>query len=156
MSTMKIRTLLSGFLCTVLLTSCSTLGSAEQTFHETPTTFVRIATESTCDNLTFISDSSIPDGTVMTAGQEFIKTWKVKNIGSCTWTTGYNIAFAYGEKLGGQDTALTAEVLPNTEAEISLTLKAPPTVGTYKSFWHLANNNGSAFGPFLSVVILVQ
>jgi hypothetical protein len=113
-------------------------------------------TEVICDGLVFISDVTVPDGTTKTAGEEFVKTWKVKNTGSCTWTTGYNIIFAYGEKLSGQTTALTTEVLPNAEAEISITLKAPLTAGEYKSFWRLANNNNSAFGTVLTVDIIVQ
>jgi hypothetical protein len=108
-----------------------------------------------CNDLEFVSDSSVPDGTQMTAGQEFVKTWKVKNTGTCTWTTAYNIIHAYGEKLSGQSTALTAEVAPNAEAEISITLKAPATAGTYSSYWRLSNNNGSPFGIVLTVVINV-
>jgi hypothetical protein len=113
-------------------------------------------TEVICDDLVFISDVTVPDGAIKTAGEEFVKTWKVKSTGSCTWTTGYNIIFAYGEKLSGQTTALTTEVLPNAEAEISITLKAPLTAGEYKSFWRLANNNGSAFGTVLTVDIIVE
>jgi len=115
------------------------------------------ATEIICDNLEFIGDVTVPDGAVMTAGQEFIKTWKVKNTGSCTWTTGYNVINAeYGEKMSGQTTALAAEILPNTEAEISVTLKAPNTPGTYSGYWRLANNNGYPFGTILTVVIIVE
>lgn len=115
------------------------------------------ATEIICDNLEFMGDVTVPDGAAMTAGQEFIKTWKVKNTGSCTWTTGYNIINAdYGEKMSGQTTALTAEVLPNTEVEISITLKAPNTPGTYSGYWRLANNNGYPFGTILTVVIIVE
>lgn len=126
---------------------------------ETPTstpTQAGTPTEVICDNLVFISDATVPDGMVIAAGQEFVKTWKVKNTGSCSWTTGYSIIFAYGEKLGGQTTALIAEVLSNTEAEISITLKAPLIPGNYGSYWRLANNNGSAFGTVLTVVITVQ
>jgi hypothetical protein len=108
-----------------------------------------------CNDMEFVSDSSVPDGTQMTAGQEFVKTWKVKNTGTCTWTTAYNIIFGYGEKMSGQTTALTAEVLPNTDAEISITLKAPSKAGTYSGYWRLASNNGAAFGVFLTVIINV-
>src|SRR5690349_13245476 len=60
------------------------------------------ATPIPCNDLKFISDSSVPDGTQMTPGQEFVKTWKVKNIGTCTWTTAYNIIYGYSEKMNGQ------------------------------------------------------
>ena len=108
-----------------------------------------------CNAMEFVSDSSVPDGTQMTAGQEFVKTWKVKNTGTCTWSTAYNIIYGYNEKMGGQTTALTTEVAPNTEAEISITLKAPTKSGTYSGYWRLASNNGVPFGVFLSVVITV-
>jgi hypothetical protein len=92
----------------------------------------------------------------MTAGQEFIKTWKVKNIGSCTWTTGYHLILAYGEKMDGQTTFLSSEVLPNTEAEISVKLKAPIKPGTYVGVWIMANNNFLNFDERLTVSIVVQ
>ena len=92
----------------------------------------------------------------MTPGQDFVKSWKVKNIGSCAWSTGYNIIYAYGDKMGGQTTALTAEVLPNAEADISIPLKAPVKSGTYTGYWHLSSNNGYPFGTTLTVVIVVK
>jgi hypothetical protein len=113
------------------------------------------ATLITCNDLEFVSDSNVPDGTQMTAGQEFVKTWKVKNTGTCTWTTAYNIIYGYGEKMSGQTTPLTAEVLPNAEIEVSVALKAPTKPGTYSGYWRMASNNGTAFGTFLTVVITV-
>ncbi len=114
------------------------------------------ATQTVCDNLVFISDASVPDNTEMTPGQEFVKSWHVKNTGSCNWNTGYNIVFAYGEKMGGQTTAITVEVLSNTEADISIPLKAPVKPGTYSGYWRLASNNGYPFGTTLTVVIVVK
>jgi hypothetical protein len=113
------------------------------------------ATQSLCDDASFISDASVIDGTQMTAGQAFVKTWKVKNTGTCTWTTGYQIIFAYNEKMGGLPTALTSEVQPGAEAEISVNLVAPTKPGNYSGYWRLASNNGIPFGQFLSVVIVV-
>jgi hypothetical protein len=121
---------------------------------ETPTP-TRTPTPASCDNSAFINDASVPDGTVMTAGKEFIKTWKVKNTGTCTWTTGYRLIYSYGEKMGGLPTALTAEVAPNADSEIAVKLIAPLKSGTYSGYWRLANNNGYAFGEIFTVVITV-
>jgi hypothetical protein len=113
-------------------------------------------TLSTCDDAVFIADVSVPDGTQMNPGQEFVKTWKVRNTGSCTWTAGYQIVWSYGDnRMSGQSTALTVEVPPNAEAEISLNLAAPSAPGTYSGYWVLRNNNGFTFGQRLSVVIVV-
>ena len=125
---------------------------------ETPTPNGTL-TEVVCDDLVFVSDSTVPDNTVMAPGQEFVKTWKVKNTGSCTWKSNYTIIWGWGDdpkKMGGQPTAINVEVLPNTEAEISITLKAPTGVGTYHGFWRLQNNNGYPFGKPLTVVIVVK
>lgn len=112
-------------------------------------------TPSICDNLAFVSDSTVPDNTQMPAGQAFVKTWKVKNSGSCTWKTNYTIILGWGDKMGGQTTSLPVEVAPNTEVEISVTLKAPTKSGTYYGYWRLQNNNGYRFGTALSVIIVV-
>lgn len=109
-----------------------------------------------CDRLEFVSDLSVPDNTTMTPGQEFVKTWKVKNTGSCTWTKGYTLILSHGDLMGGRSVALTDDVPPGTEAEISITLKAPLQPRTYYGYWELKNNNGYPFEERLSVIIIVQ
>jgi len=113
------------------------------------------ATVNLCNNSVFVSDVSVTDGTQITAGQKFVKTWKVKNIGSCTWTRTYTVRYGYGDRMNGRDTYLTAEILSNQEAEISVELTAPGTPGTYRGYWVLFDNNGYSFGQYLSVVITV-
>ena len=125
---------------------------------ESPTVTVT-PTENDCDKMIFVSDTTIPDNYEVSPGQEFIKTWKVKNIGACSWKTNYQVIYGWGDpegKMGGQDTAITAEVLPDTEGEVSVKLKAPTPLGTYHGYWRLANNNGYPFGTVLSVVIVVK
>jgi hypothetical protein len=122
---------------------------------DTPT-ITMTPTETMCDDMIFVSDVTVPDNSAMSPGQEFVKTWKVKNIGACSWKTNYVIVYGWGDQMEGQTTAITAEVLPNAEGEVSITLKAPTPLGTYKGYWRLANNNGFTFGTPLSVVIVVQ
>lgn len=129
---------------------------------ETPTPEATVAvgpvaspTVKLCDDAVFISDSSVQDGTTMTAGQDFIKTWKIKNTGTCTWGTSYKLTFAYGEKLGGVDTNLTGQVLPGSEVEISINMKAPSKAGNFSGYWRMANNKGITFGQRVSVIIVI-
>ena len=49
----------------------------------TPTKYSASATQSKCDNSVYLSDVTIPDGTTVTAGATFTKTWKIKNTGTC-------------------------------------------------------------------------
>ena len=46
-----------------------------------------------CDWAAFITDVTVPDGTQFAPGEVFTKTWRLKNIGTCTWTPDYDIAF---------------------------------------------------------------
>jgi len=113
------------------------------------------ATVNLCNNSVFISDVSVTDGTQIAAGQKFVKTWKVKNIGSCTWVRTYTIRYGYGDRMNGKDTYLTVEVPSEQEGEISVELTAPSTPGTYRGYWVLFDNNGYSFGQYMSVIITV-
>ena len=105
-------------------------------------------------------DVNVPDNTVMSPGQEFVKTWKIKNTGACTWGEGYKLSYSYGDKMNGAPQALTAAIAPGQEVEVSVAFKAPDLPGTYQSFWTLQNPKGVAFqgneGKVLYVLIVVQ
>ena len=105
-------------------------------------------------------DVTIPDNTVMTPGQEFTKTWKIKNTGSCTWGEGYKLIYSYGDKMSGVAQALTAAIAPGQEVDVSVQFTAPNLPGTYFSSWTLQNPKGIPFqgndGKVLYVQIIVQ
>jgi hypothetical protein len=103
-----------------------------------------------------VTYSDIPTIPEVTPGQEFIKTWKIRNTGACTWGAGYTIVYAYGEKMSGVPAALTTSVIPNQEVDVSVQFKAPAKAGQYVSTWRMANAAGSAFGQFFYVKIIVR
>ena len=110
-----------------------------------------------CDSLTYVADVNVPDDTNMSPGQDFIKTWKVKNNGSCEWGPGYVLAYAeYTDKMSGQFVALTGVVLPGEEVDVSVQFKAPTQAGTYLSAWQMRNPAGVTFEEIIFVKILVQ
>jgi hypothetical protein len=110
-----------------------------------------------CDNAAFVSDVTVPDGSVMTPGQEFLKTWKVRNTGDCTWGAGYTVVYGgYNDKMSGAPAALATTVIPNQEVDVSVQFKAPTKVGEYLSAWRMANPSGYAFGQFFFVKIIVR
>ncbi len=90
-------------------------------------------------------DVNIPDNTVMSPGEEFTKTWKIKNIGTGAWGEGYKLIFSYGEQMAGVAQPLTAAIASGQEVDVSVTFKAPDLPGTYFSFWTLQNPEGIAF-----------
>jgi hypothetical protein len=105
-------------------------------------------------------DVNIPDNTVMTPGQDFTKTWLIKNTGNCAWGEGYKLIFSYGEKMTGEAQPFTAAIAPGQEVQVSVSFKAPDLAGTYFSFWTLQNAKGVPFlgndDKALYVQIIVQ
>ena len=92
-------------------------------------------------------DITIPDDTVISAGQSFVKTWKLENTGTCTWTTAYSATFFYGDRMGAPDAVpLKGAVSPSQNVEISIEMVAPQSPGSYQGNWKLANPAGNLFG----------
>lgn len=111
----------------------------------TPTKSVTPA-PSTCDRAQFVADVTVPDGTIFQPNVTFSKTWRLKNVGTCTWTN-YSLIFDSGEKMGGPDSALIpASVAPGQTVDITIQLTSPATAATYRGYWKLKNNTGVPFG----------
>ena len=92
-------------------------------------------------------DVTIPDDSLIPAGQSFIKTWKLVNAGTCTWTSSYSARFFYGDHMGAPDSLpLPEDVLPAQSVEISVEMVAPNSPGSYQGNWKLANPGGVLFG----------
>jgi hypothetical protein len=110
-----------------------------------------------CDDSQFIEDVTIPDGTVVKPGEEFKKTWRIKNTGICSWTTKYAIGYAYGEKMHGTETKLTKTVSPGATVDVTIKFTAPMMKNCwYGSWWRLKNAIGDYFGDFVYVSILIS
>lgn len=101
-----------------------------------------------CDKATFITDVTVPDGTVYQPGETFVKTWRLSNSGDCTWNAGYAVVFDQGDAMGSPASfpLTSGEVKPGEEVEISVTLKAPEEPGEYRGDWKLRNAAGQIFG----------
>ncbi len=102
---------------------------------------------SRCDQAEFKGDITIPDGTQLSPNQEFTKTWRFKNIGTCTWTSDYTIVFYSGEGMNGPASQFfLGNVVPGESLDISVTLQAPAAPGHYRAVWKLKNADGDLFG----------
>ena len=103
---------------------------------------------SACDRAVFIADVTVPDGTVMAGGTPFVKTWRLKNNGTCTWTAGtYALVFAGGDAMGATTTIpLASNVSPGATIDLSVTMTAPSVGGNYTGNWTLRNASGTRFG----------
>ena len=106
-----------------------------------------VAAATACDAAQFVADVTVPDGSVFAPGAPFKKTWRLKNIGTCTWTTSYSLVYVNGEKMGTVlSVALPASVAPGATVDVSVDMTAPATAAKYRGNWQLKNASGVLFG----------
>ena len=105
------------------------------------------------------NDQNMTNPPVMQPGQPFTKGWRMRNSGTCVWTTGYKLAFSYGNvpaaQMGGQPIAVTRNVNPGETFDFQVNLVAPVAPGTYQGFWNMRNTANQKFGETVWVGITV-
>ena len=112
-----------------------------------PAMGVSNAHAATCDWAQFVIDVTVPDGTRYAPGTSFQKTWRLRNIGSCTWTTSYALVFSSGEQMGAPASVnFPHNVAPGDTVDLSVSMTAPSSAGHYFSYWKLRNASGVIFG----------
>lgn len=100
-----------------------------------------------CNRAAFLRDVTISDGSVFKPGQDFTKTWRLRNDGSCSWTSSYALVFDSGDRMSGpRSQALSGEVKPGQTVDVSVNLEAPDSRGDYKGYWMLRSGDGLVFG----------
>jgi hypothetical protein len=98
----------------------------------------------------------------MINGTYFAKVWRIRNIGTCTWTPQYTFVFEGGDDFNSpQETPLTQEVKPGETIDIQVTLLTPNDPATYTANWMLEDPAGNHFGsgdhgelPFTAIVVV--
>ena len=100
-----------------------------------------------CDQTQLISDVNEPPGTVMLPNTTFTKTWRLMNIGVCTWTTSYAIVYRDGQQFGAPDAiSLPYNVAPGQTVDITIRMTAPAVAGSYVGYWMIRSATGAFFG----------
>ncbi len=100
-----------------------------------------------CNAAQFVSDVTIPDGTYITGGAAFVKTWRIKNVGTCTWDVSYSLVFDSGTQMGSTAAVpMPKFVSPGQSVDLTVTMTAPTGAGTYRGYWKLRSSSGQTFG----------
>jgi hypothetical protein len=100
-----------------------------------------------CDAAAFVRDVTIPDGSTVDAGDDFTKTWRISNVGTCNWTPAYTLVFVSGDRMYGPvSSGVPGTVYPGQTVDLSVRLSAPDDGGEYQGYWKLRNAAGGLFG----------
>jgi hypothetical protein len=93
----------------------------------------------------------------------FAKVWRIKNVGTCTWTPNYAVVFSSGDDFGSSHEApLNREVKPGETVDIQVALRTPMEPKTYTGGWMLRDQYGNLFGtgesgnqPIIAQVVVI-
>lgn len=102
-----------------------------------------------------LDDQDLAAVVTVEPGAPFVKAWRVKNTGTCTWDGSYALVLAAGEAMGGQTTPISGTVGAGASYDLSLKLTAPDAPGTYRGIWQMSSGQGTTFGERLDVVVAV-
>ncbi len=126
----------------------------------TPTPAVTLTptpTEGPCTNdLTFLDDVTIEDGTTFAPGAPMDKQWLVQNDGTCDWDETYTLKWVGGLPLGVSEVQPIFPAKAGVQATLRIVFTAPAEPGTYQTVWQAADPEGNLFGETVFMEIVVQ
>jgi hypothetical protein len=106
--------------------------------------------------VTFLSDVTLPAGTVLAPGARVEKVWKVLNSGSCAWGLGYELVRLNGSGIIAPAASPLPPTEPGEETSLAVIAWAPEVTGTHTANWRFRSPSGEEFGPVLQMVVKVE
>jgi hypothetical protein len=109
------------------------------------------------NNLLFIKDVTIPDGTLVDPGDILDKRWAVQNNGSCNWNERYRVKLIAGPGMGMPVQQALYPALSGTEVVIRMVFIAPDEAGYFRSAWQAYDPQDIPFGdPFFIDIVVAE
>ena len=113
------------------------------------------ATPACSNNLTFLEDLSVPDGTLVQAGEVLDKGWLVENSGTCNWNESYRVVLVSGPGMQALPEQALYPARSGTQAILHIQFTAPAEPGLHQSAWQAVDPQGSPFGDAFFIQVLV-
>ncbi len=121
-----------------------------------PTATQVTTTPTPCTNdLRFVQDVTVPDGTSVAPGERVDKQWLVTNAGTCNWDSSYRLKLITGDPMDAPTEQALYPARGGTQATLRIVFTAPQTAGNYASAWQAFAPDGTAFGEALTLQINV-
>jgi hypothetical protein len=130
--------------------------SLTPTITPTPTPVVPTQPANCLSLLTFISDLTVPDGSVYKPGAQIDKRWLVENSGTCHWNETYQLRLVTGDDMGVEPTQALPLTPSGEQNEIQILFTAPEQPGNYQSAWQAYTGSGMPFGDVFYVDVVVE
>ncbi|MEA3375394.1 MAG: NBR1-Ig-like domain-containing protein [Chloroflexota bacterium] len=103
----------------------------------------------------WVADVTVPDDAEFDPDEDFVKTWRIRNKGTCEWEAGTEAVFVSGDQLDAPDSVPVGTVAPGSTTDISVNMTAPSEPGTYRGNWQLQAPDDTRFGSVFYVRIVV-
>ena len=100
-------------------------------------------------------DHDFTDLPKLNPGEKFAKGWRIKNSGTCEWTTDYYLGFVRGDRMDGEDTSVDSKVETGKTLDIYVDLVAPNTAGEFTGWWQMFTDKDIPFGETIWAAIQV-
>ena len=111
-----------------------------------PTAPVPGASDLCTANASFVSET-VPDGTITNPGAVFTKIWRIKNTGTCPWTSSWQWVYFSGDLMGGATYYnLPSPAAPGDTVDVPVVFTAPTGDGDYRGYWKIKSPWGLVFG----------
>ena len=121
-----------------------------------PSAELPVASTFCTNDARFVADLTVPDGTIVSPGDEIDKRWSVLNAGTCDWTSGYRLVRVGTGAIGGPAELALFPARAGSTGEWQVSLQAPQEPGEYLARWRARAPDGSSFGEEVFVLIFVE
>ena len=105
--------------------------------------------------VTYVADVTVADGTRLTAGQSFTKTWRLRNSGTAVWAEGVVLAPMDANPFNSPAAVSMPRVEPGRTTDVSVDLTAPASIGPCRATWQARAGDGAPFGDIFHVAVEV-
>ena len=107
------------------------------------------ASNENCYFSKWTGDETILDGTKFDPGDSFVKSWTLRNEGTCEWTTDFRMVFEDGDQMGGSSSVyLTHNVSSGGTYTVEIPMTAPSSDGDYTGVWRFKAADGTKMGKY--------
>jgi hypothetical protein len=112
-----------------------------------------------CENqLRYLKDLTIPDGTEVLPSERITKRWLIINEGSCNWDQSYSLQLISGLALGAKKYQYLFPARQGSRAIIEIMFTAPENPGRYNTWWQAFDALGKRFGDpiYMDITVLSE